>query len=186
MALKSTIFKVELQLADVDHGIYTDHALTIARHPSETDERMMVRVAALALNAHAVQTLCGGDAMVGFGGGLSDPDDPDVSVTDFNGRRRVWIEVGQPDDKPLVRACSRADTVKVYAFAPSAEMWWRGLQGKVARLDRLEVWRLPAEATQQLAALVERSMRCQATLQDGALSLGSERGSVFLEPLRWQ
>jgi uncharacterized protein YaeQ len=185
VALKSTIFKVELQLADIDHGVYTDHALTIARHPSETDERMMVRVAALALNAHAVQTLCGGDATAGFGAGLSDPDDPDVSVTDFTGRRRVWIEVGQPDDKPLVRACSRADAVKVYAFAPSAEVWWRGLAGKVARLDRLEVWRLPAEATQQLATMVERSMRWQATLQDGALTLSCERGSVPLEPLRW-
>jgi uncharacterized protein YaeQ len=186
VALKSTIFKVELQLADIDHGVYTDHALTIARHPSETDERMMVRLVALALNAHAVQTECAGNATVGFGAGLSDPDDPDVSVTDFTGRKRVWIEVGQPEDKPLGRACSRSDAVKVYAFAPSAEVWWRGIEPKVARLERLEVWRLPHEATQPLAAMVERSMRWQATLQDGALSLNSDRGGVFLEPIRWK
>lgn len=186
MALKSTIFKVELALADIDHGVYADHALTIARHPSETDERMMVRVAALALNAHAVQTECHGDAVLAFGAGLSDPDDPDVSVTDFTGRRRRWIEVGQPDEKPLVRACSRADAVAVYAFSASAEIWWRGIQNRLARLDRLEVWRLPSEVTQSLGGTVERSMRWQATLQDGALTLSSDRGSFFVEPVRWK
>ena len=101
MALKSTIFKAELQLADIDHGCYTDLALTLARHPSETDERMMVRLAALALNAHAVQDECGGDAKIGFGAGLSSPDEPDVQLVDFTGRTRLWVEVGQPDDKAL-------------------------------------------------------------------------------------
>jgi uncharacterized protein YaeQ len=186
VALSSTIFKVQLQLADIDHGCYTDHTLTLARHPSETDERMMVRLVALALHAHEVQDLCGGDASIGFGAGLCDPDDPDVSLVDFTGRKRLWIEVGQPDEKPLVRACSQADAVIVYAYAPTAEVWWRALANKVARLPRLAIWRLPAEQTQALAALAQRSMRLSATVQDGAITLGTETGAVVIEPERWK
>ena len=109
MALKSTIFKASLQVADIDHGYYADHALTLARHPSETDERMMVRLAALAFNAHQLQTVCNGDGTLAFGAGLSDPDDPDVHLRDFTGQTRLWIEVGQPEDKPLamVIRCGR-------------------------------------------------------------------------------
>jgi uncharacterized protein YaeQ len=186
MALKATIFKATLQVADIDHGYYADHAMTLARHPSETDERLMVRLAAFALQAHRVQTIAGGDAAWTFGRGLSDPDDPDVVLTDFTGLRRVWIEVGQPEERPLAKACGQADLVVVYPFASSAPVWWRGIENKVSRLPRLEVWRLPAAATQELAALVERSMAWQATVQDGALSLSSEGGHVTLEPERWK
>jgi uncharacterized protein YaeQ len=186
MALKSTIFKANLQLADIDHGCYSDHALTLARHPSETDERMMVRIVALAFNAYQLQDLCNGDGTLAFGAGLSNPDDPDVSLTDFTGRKRLWIEVGQPEDKPLARACNSADAVIVYAFHPAAEVWWRGVENKLARLDRLQVWRLPSEATQALSGLAERSMQLQATIQDGALTLSHTRGSVLIEPQRWK
>src|SRR5574344_3128269 len=92
MALKSTIFKAHLAIADIDHGYYADHSLTLARHPSETDERMMVRLVALALNAWQLQALCGGDGTLAFGAGLCDPDDPDVHITDFTGAKRLWIE----------------------------------------------------------------------------------------------
>jgi uncharacterized protein YaeQ len=186
MALKSTIFKAQLQLADIDHGHYADHALTLARHPSETDERMMVRLAAYALHAHAVQALCRGDGTLAFGAGLSDPDDPDLHLTDYTGRKRLWIEVGQPDDKPLARACSRADAVLVYAFSPAAEVWWRGIESRLARLPRLQVWRLPSEATQALAALAARSMQLQATLMEGVLTLADATHGVALEPQRWK
>ena len=186
MALKSTIFKATVQLADIDHGHYADHALTLARHPSETDERMMVRLVALALNAHELQERCGGDGVLAFGAGLSDPDDPDLSLTDYTGRKRLWVEVGQPEDKPLARACSQSDLVRVYAYSPTAEVWWRGIEPRLAKLPRLEVWRLPSAATQQLAALAERTMVLQATVQEGGLTLGSERGHVHLDPLRWK
>ncbi|TFZ01986.1 YaeQ family protein [Ramlibacter humi] len=186
MALKSTVFKAQLAVADIDRGYYADHALTLARHPSETDERMMVRLAALALNAHSLQTDCGGDATLGFGAGLSDPDDPDALVRDFTGRVVRWIEVGQPEEKPLVRACSRADQVIVYAFHHAAEVWWRGMENKVSRLDKLQVWRFPSEASQALAALAERSMQLQATIQEGSLMLSSPLGSADIEPVRWK
>ena len=186
MAIKSTIFKANLQIADIDHGYYADHALTLARHPSETDERMMVRLVALALNAHALVDLCQGDGHLGFGAGLSDPDDPDVSLRDFTGQTRLWIEVGQPEEKPIAKACQKADAVRLYAFGPAADVWWRGMQGKVARLSKLAVYRLPSEAAPALAALAARSMDLQATIQDGVLSLSGDQGSVMVEPLRWQ
>jgi uncharacterized protein YaeQ len=186
MALKSTVFKAQLAVADIDRGYYADHALTLARHPSETDERMMVRLAALALNAHALQTECNGDGTLAFGAGLSDPDDPDVSLRDFTGRTRLWIEVGQPEDKPVARACSKADQVLVYAFSHAAEIWWRGIESKLTRLDRLQVWRIPAASSQALAALAERSMQLQATIQEGALMLSSAKGTVDVEPVRWK
>ena len=186
MAIKATIFKATVQVADIDHGHYADHAVTLARHPSETDERMMVRLAALALNAHELQDLCNGDATLAFGAGLSDPDDPDLALIDFTGRRRLWVEVGQPEEKPLGKACSQADAVRVYAYAHSADIWWRDLQRKVSRFDRLEVWRLPSASTQALAALAERSMQLQATIQDGVLSMNGPKGSVSIEPERWK
>ena len=116
MALKSTIYKVNLSIADIDNSYYADHALTLARHPSETDERMMIRLLALALNAYKLQADLNGDGVLAFGSGLSDPDDPDLSLRDFTGRTRLWVEVGQPEDKPLNKACQKADAVMVYCF----------------------------------------------------------------------
>ncbi len=184
MALKSTIFKANLAVADIDHGYYADHALTLARHPSETDERMMIRLAALALQAHQLQVMCGGDGQLAFGAGLSDPDEPDVWLRDFTGRARLWIEVGQPEDKPVIKACGKADQVVVYAFASSAEVWWRGIETKLSRPQNLQVWRIPAAASQQLASLAQRSMQLQATIQEGVLMLGDGERSVDIEPQR--
>ncbi len=186
MAIKSTIFKATLQIADIDHGYYADHALTLARHPSETDERMMVRLVAMALQAHELQDTCNGDGTLAFGAGLSDPDDPDASLTDFTGRKRLWIEVGQPEDKPLSKACSQADAVIVYAFSSAADVWWKGIENKLIRMDKLQVWRLPSEAAPALSTLAERSMQLQATVQDGALTLSGQQGSVHVEPIRWK
>jgi uncharacterized protein YaeQ len=186
MALKSTVFKANLSVADIDHGYYADHTLTLARHPSETDERMMVRLVALALQAHRLQTVCGGDGTLAFGAGLSDPDEPDVWLRDFTGQTRLWIEVGQPEDKPLAKACNKADAVVVYAFHHAAEVWWRGIESKLSRLDRLEVWRVPTEASQTLAGLAERSMQLQATIQEGGLMLSNGQQTVVIEPLRWK
>ena len=108
MALKSTIYKANLSIADIDHSYYEDHQLTLARHPSETDERMMIRLLALAINAYKLQAVCNGDGKLAFGAGLSDPDDPDCSLRDFTGQTRMWIEVGQPEDKPIMKACQKA------------------------------------------------------------------------------
>ncbi|APW40265.1 hypothetical protein RD110_26215 [Rhodoferax koreense] len=186
MALKATIFKANLSIADIDHSYYADHALTLARHPSETDERMMVRLVALALNAHRLQTVLGGDGVLAFGAGLSNPDDPDVSLRDFTGQTRLWIEVGQPEDKPIAKACNKADQVLLYAFGHAAEVWWRGIENKLTRLDKLQVWRVPTDAAQALAALAQRSMQLQATVQESALTLSDDQRTVEIECVRWK
>lgn len=187
MALKSTVFKASLQVADIDHHYYADHALTLARHPSETDERMMIRLAAMALQAHQLQDLCGGDGTLEFGAGLSNPDEPDVWLRDFTGRPRVWVEVGQPEEKPLLKACGKSDQVVLYCYAHSADIWWRGMSGKLSRASNLQVWRFPAEGAQALARLAQRTMHLQATVQDGGLMLSDAAGGhVDLLAERWQ
>jgi uncharacterized protein YaeQ len=186
MALKSTVFRAHLQVADIDHNYYADHMLMLARHPSETDERMMVRLAALALHAHTLQSVCGGDGTLAFGAGLSDPDEPEAWLRDFTGQTRLWIEVGQPEDKPLAKACAKADEVVLYCFNHAADVWWRGIENKLTRLRNLSVFRLPSDAAQGLQALAQRSMQLQATVQDGSLMLGDDRQAVEVTPLRWK
>jgi uncharacterized protein YaeQ len=186
MATKSTIFKANLQIADIDHGYYADHALTLARHPSETDERMLIRLCALALQAHQLQDVCGGDGTLAFGAGLSDPDEPDVWLRDFTGQTRLWIEVGQPEDKPLSKACSKSDAVVLYAFGQAADIWWRGIENKLARLKNLQVWRIPGVTAHELVQLAQRSMSLQATIQENTLTLGNDRSFVTIETIRWK
>ena len=186
MALKSTIYKVNLSIADIDHSYYADHALTLARHPSETDERMMIRLLAMSLNAFELQNTCNGDGVLAFGAGLSDPDDPDFSLRDYTGRTRRWVEVGQPEDKPLNKACQKADAVMVYCFNHAAEIWWKGIENKLTRMDKLQVWRVPTQASQALGQLAQRSMQLQATVQEGALTLSDSKDSVHLEVQRWK
>jgi uncharacterized protein YaeQ len=183
VALKSTVFKAALSIADIDHGYYADHALTLARHPSETDERMMIRVCALALNAHKLESVCNGDATLSFGAGLSDVDEPDVWLKDFTGRTRAWIEVGQPDEKPLLKACGRADEVMLYAYSHAADIWWKGVASKLARARNLRVYKIESETARQVAAIAARSMNLQATIQDGALSISDEANTVTVEPM---
>jgi len=186
MALKSTIFKAALAVADIDHGYYADHALTLARHPSETDERMMIRLVALALNAHQLQDICQGDGTLAFGAGLSNVEEPDVWLRDFTGEVKIWVEVGQPEDKPIIKACGKADEVIVYCFNHAAEIWWRGIENKLTRPQNLSVYRVPTEASQALAALAQRSMQLQATIQENTLTLGDGTNSIDVELLRWK
>src|SRR4051812_49027919 len=172
MALKATIHKAALQVADMDRNYYADHALTVARHPSETDERMMVRLLAFALNAHE---------HLAFGKGLSDTDEPDLWQKDLTGAIAHWIEVGQPDDKRLLRACGRAERASVYAYGASAELWWRPIAEKLARAKNLAVWRVPAEASRDLAKLAARNMQLQCTVQDGQIWFSDESETVQTE-----
>lgn len=180
MALKSTIYKAQLQIADMDRQVYADHALTLARHPSETDERMMVRLLAFALHAPADDH----DGALTFTAGLSDTDAPDLWQRAHDGRILQWIEVGQPDDRRLLKACGRAEQVSVYCYAPSAPIWWQGIAGKLARARGLTVWRLDAAASRELAGLAQRSMSLQVTVQEGSVWVGDGNHAVELAPQR--
>lgn len=178
MAIKATIFKADLQISDMDRGYYASHALTIARHPSETDERMMVRLLAFALNA---------EERLEFGKGLSSDDEPALWLKDLTGAIECWIEVGLPDERILRRACGRASRVVVYLYGGrTADMWWEANRDKLDRLDNLAVFKLAAETTKALGALAERTMQLQATIDGGSVWLlaGDTTLQVDPEPLK--
>jgi uncharacterized protein YaeQ len=173
MALKSTIFKVELSVADIDRGYYRDHSLTVARHPSETDERMMVRLLAFALHA---------DDALEFGRGLSAEGEPDLVERDLTGAIAQWIEVGLPDEREVRKACGRSRAVHVLAYGGRAvELWWQGARATLERQERLSVVEVPADASRALVALAGRSMRLQATIHEGHVFLGDGSSSVSIE-----
>jgi len=173
MALKSTIFKAELSIADIDRGYYRDHALTIARHPSETDERMMVRLLAFALHA---------DDNLAFGRGLSSDDEPDLWQRDLTGSIERWIEVGLPDEREVRKACGRAREVCVLAYGGRAvELWWQGARERLQRQDRLAVVEVPVDASRALASLADRSMRLQVTIQEGHVFVADGATSVAVD-----
>ncbi len=178
MALKSTVYKATLQIADMDRSLYADHLVTIAQHPSETDERVMMRLLAFALQVPADDDR----GRLQFARGLSDTDEPDLWQHDLTGQLLHWVEVGQPDDRRLSRAAARAERATVYAYAASTPVWWRALADKVARLSNLAVWRIDSAASQSLAALLERSMQLQVTVQDGVVWVGDGQRSVELHP----
>lgn len=179
MALKATIHKAQLQVADMDRHVYGEHALTIARHPSETDERMMIRVLAFALNTPA-------DDLRGrleFSKGLADVDEPDLWQIDLTGQVVHWIDLGQPDERRMLKAHGRADRVSVYSFASSTPVWWANLENKLTRAPRLAVWQIPAAQSQALAALAERSMQLQVSVQDGGIYVSTPAGAVEINPI---
>lgn len=172
MALKATICKASLQVADMDRSYYAGHVLTVARHPSETDERMMARLLAFALNAHE---------HLAFGKGLSDTDEPDLWQRDLTGAIEHWIEVGQPDEKRVLRACGRARRVTVYAYGNRAELWWKPIADKLERAKNLVVWRIPSSAIQALEKLAARNMELQCTVQEGQLYFSNAAETVQIE-----
>lgn len=176
MALKSVIYKALLQVADMDRHYYADHALNIACHPSETLERMMVRILAFGLNAHE---------RLEFGKGISDTDEPDLWRRDLTGAIEQWIEVGQPDERRIMKACGRSEQVRVYPFGSTADIWWKQNAGKLARARNLSVMQIAADVPEQLATLCERTMQLQLTVQDGEIWVRSEKGEVqvVVEPM---
>jgi uncharacterized protein YaeQ len=181
MALKSTIYKAQLSVADMDRGVYGDHALTLALHPSETEERLMVRLLAFALFAPKDDAR----GTLQFARGLSDTDEPDLWQHDLSGVLVQWIEVGHPDERRMLRAAARAEQATFIAFAASTPIWWAGVKNKLTRTARLAVWQLPSDQSQALAALAQRSMQLQISVQDGSVWCHGERGSVevVLQPL---
>lgn len=170
MALKATIFKASVQVSDTDRNYYASHALTLARHPSETDERMMVRLLAFALNAHEY---------LAFGRGLSTDDEPDLWRKDLTGAIEQWIEVGQPDEKRLRKACGRANDVVVYSYGGSGAQQWRdGMRDTIARCSNLAVYAVPPAASQAMAKLADRAMTLTYTIQDGNIWVANDADTV--------
>jgi uncharacterized protein YaeQ len=178
MAIKATVYKASLQVADMDRSLYADHTLTLARQPSETDERLMVRVLAFALNVPANDH----DGALQVARGATDADEADLWQLSLAGEVRHWIELGQPDERRLIKACGRARRVTLYTYSHAAAIWWAGVAPKLARLSNLAVWQLPAEQSQALAKLAARSMNLQVTVQEGQVWVGDASTSVEIHP----
>ena len=178
MALRSTVLKADLNLLDYDHNNFTQHSLTLAQHPSETEERLMIRLLAFVLYA---------DERLQFGKGLSAEDEPSLFLNHDHGEIDLWIDVGLPDEKRLRKAASRSDRVVLLAYGArgSLQAWWDKTASACRKLDKLTVWQLPPEACDALPSLVERTMRLQCTIQDGAVELSNDAGVVVtLKPER--
>lgn len=178
MPLKATIFKADLQISDLDRNYYKEHALTIARHPSETDERMMVRVLVFALHA---------DEEMAFTRGLSTENEPDLWYRNVSGEIECWIELGQPDEKRIRKACARAGQVFVYTYGGrSAEIWWEHSHAGLDRFEKLSVINLPQVSTHEMAKLVQRNMQLQCTIQDRHIWLSDGETTVAVTPVIWK
>ncbi|HSY07755.1 MAG TPA: YaeQ family protein [Steroidobacteraceae bacterium] len=167
MAAKSTIFKAQLQVNDMDRNYFRAHSLTLARHPSETDERLMVRLLAFALHAHEALQFARGLAF----------NEPDLWRKGLTGDIDLWVAVGQPDEQQIRQACGRARQVVIYTYSgQSARVWWEKSAATAARSNNLKVVDLAAADTQALAALARNGMQIQCFIQDREIHvIGDEK-----------
>jgi uncharacterized protein YaeQ len=170
MALKATVYKVDLDISDMDRHYYVSHHMTLALHPSETESRLMLRVLAFALNAQeALQ----------FTRGLSADDEPDIWLKDLTGDIDLWIEVGLPDERRLRKACGRSKQVLVYAYGDRAvPVWWEKSAREFARLDNLRVFAIDDESLAALSGLSERGMHLSVSIQDGDIWVSDGEANV--------
>ncbi len=174
MALGSTIFKATVQIADLDRHYYADHQLTLARHPSETDERLMIRLLAFLLHA---------DERLNFTKGLCADDEPDLWQHSLSGDIKLWIDVGLPDERRVRKACSRAERVVLCLYGGrAADLWWQKNAEPLQRFTNLEIINIAAEESKALAGLARRNMRLNCTIQDGSLWLSDDSNSLSLSP----
>jgi len=178
MALKSTIYKAELQIANMDCDYYQDHLLTIAKHPSETDERMMLRILVFALNAHHD---------LAFTRGLSTDNEPDLWQKNLSGEIDNWIDLGQPDEKRIRKACGLSRKVIIYCYSgSSAEIWWKQNQEKLKRFDKLSVHNISQGTVKELANFAQRTMKYQCSIQDETCWLNAGDRAIEIRPVRWK
>lgn len=174
MAPKATVVKAELQVSDMDRHYYATHMLTLAQHPSETDERLMVRLLAFALYAQD---------RLEFGRGLSNEEEPDLWLRDYVGDIELWIDLGQPDETRIKKACGRSQQVVVINYSGrGADIWWDKIASSLTRLKNLTVIDISPEVVESLTTLIQRGMRLNCLIQDGEMQLMSDTINITLTP----
>ncbi|MEE4108155.1 MAG: YaeQ family protein [Halieaceae bacterium] len=174
MALKSTVFKVRLNVSDLDRNVYDDYSLSLARHPSETDARMMLRLAVFALHA---------DAQLVFGRGISTDDEPDLWRRDLTGEIEQWIELGTPDPDRLRKACGRSREVLLYAYGERAlAVWHQKHADALQRFSNLSLYGVSDEELDALGALASPGMELQCSIASGELWITDGRLSLEVKP----
>ncbi|MBP2834830.1 YaeQ family protein [Dickeya parazeae] len=178
MALKATVYKASVNIADMDRAFFQDVSLTLAQHPSETDQRMMLRLLAW---------ICHADEQLRFTKGLCADDEPEIWRHSDDGRLMLWIELGLPDEKRLKKACSLSPDVVLYAYGErAARVWWQSMADKARALTNLTVRFLDDQQLASLAALARRTMTLQATLQEGTIWLSDDQNNLELSFSDWQ
>ncbi|BDH47017.1 hypothetical protein TUM12370_30610 [Salmonella enterica subsp. enterica serovar Choleraesuis] len=178
MALKATIYKAAVNVSDMDRNVFLDNSLTLARHPSETEERLMLRL--LAWLKYANERL-------EFTRGLSADDEPELWLRNDHMGIDLWIELGLPDEKRLKKACSLARDVVLFTYnGRAASVWWQQNQERLAGFDNLTVWYIDNDQLAQLVSLAQRSMNLQATLQEGIIWLSDEQNSLEITLTPWK
>ncbi|HAI49537.1 YaeQ family protein [Atlantibacter hermannii] len=177
MALKATIYKATVNVADMDRNQFLDANLTLARHPSETEERLMLRLLAWIKYA---------DERLQFTRGLSAEDEPEVWLRNDYLGIDLWVELGLPDERRLKKACSQAAKVALFTYnSRAAEIWRQQNQSKFRQYANLTVWYLDDGQLAKLSALASRSMSIQATLQDGLIWLSEGENNLEITLENW-
>ena len=178
VAQKATIYKVELSVSDMDRHYYETHKLTVAKHPSETDERLMVRLIAFALNARE---------QLEFSRGLSTDDEPDLWEKSLSGEIELWVTLGLPSEKIVRQSCGKAKEVIIYSYGGrTAEVWWDKIKNSTTRFENLKVINLAEAETNELSQQANRSMKLQVNIQDGDLMVSVDDSIVYLTPVTWK
>ena len=170
MALKPTIYKARIDLSDLNRHVYDALNLTLAQHPSETVERMVVRLLAYCLNASDNLIFCKG---------LSDADEADLWAKNLNGGIELWIDVGEPAVDRIKKSARQAKTVKVYSFNSKSDTWWSQGKADYSALNA-EYVQLPWEQVQALASRVNKTMAWSVTVSENSLYVATEDGEVEL------
>jgi uncharacterized protein YaeQ len=169
MAINATINKVSLNITDMDRQYYQMHDLTLAQHPSETDFRFMIRLIAFMLNAN--------ENLV-FTKGLSSDDEPELWQKNLTNDIQLWIELGQPDEKRIRKACGRAEQVIIYTYDErKAKVWWEQQQGKCRRFNNLTVCHINASGVD---LMLKRTMRLQCSIQDAEIYLSDDESNCTI------
>ncbi len=171
MALKPTIFKFKISLSDLNRNYYDTLNLTVAQHPSETAERMMVRVLAFCLNAQE---------HLEFTQGLSAIDQPDVWMHSFDGQLALWIDVGEPAVDRIKKATRIAKTVKVYSFNSKSNVWWNQGEDQFNK-HAVAVYQFDWENIRALAALLQRTMDLSITITGDSAYVSAELGECEVD-----
>lgn len=178
MAQNATIYKVELSVSDMDRHYYETHKLTLAKHPSETDERLMVRIVAFALNAHEHLEMTKG---------LSTDDEPDIWQKSLSGELELWVALGLPSEKIIRQSCGKAKQVMICAYGgKTAEMWWEKVKNSTSRFDNLQVVNFAEEETKALGELANRAMKIQVNIQDEEVMVSVDDTIVYVTPQEWK
>ncbi|MBD1391257.1 YaeQ family protein [Neiella sp. HB171785] len=173
MALKATILKANLSIADMDRHHYQDYQLTIAQHPSETDRRVMLRLLAFATLA---------DDNLQFCKGLSTDDEPDLWQLHDNGTIERWVELGTPDPKRLKKACHKAKQVYLFCYGDNAvTVWWSQHRQAVESLRNLTILQIRDDELDGLAQLVQRSMNLAMTQQESQWMITDQEATATVE-----